>query len=96
MCSAEVTIVEMQPSHSILAFWDLESFLSVVKRKVAGAVRGTTCGPQAPGKTSMLSSGGSVAYMPGLDSACVCVVSYLLNFPVCLTLLGSYYNLFNL
>ena len=73
MYSAEVKIVEMQPCHSILAFWDLESFPSVVKRKVVGAVREIRCDPQAPGKTSMVSSGGSVARMPGLDSMCECV-----------------------
>lgn len=97
MYPAEVTIAEMQPCPGILAFWDLESFLSAVKRRVVGAVREIRCDPQAPGKTSMLSSGGSVACMPGLDSLCrVCVMSYLLYFRVCLRLLGSCYNLFNL
>lgn len=68
MCSAGVAVVEMQLRRSILTFWDLEAFLSVITRKEVG--RDIRCGPQAPGKASVLSSGGSVACIPSLDSMC--------------------------
>lgn len=96
MYSANVKIIEMQPCHSSLASGDLEIFLRVIKWKVVGSGRGIRWQRlQAPAKTSVLSSSGNVC-MPGLDSVCVYVISYLLYFHVCLRLLGSCYNLLNL